>query len=227
MLWPNNTITTSPRPSSSQMNSCCSSMAILGKTGALNRSLAGWKKMGLSSSIMKPSTGISWQTSKLAGRFINTCVTKTRPTANAKPSTAVPIGPITYMRTFARLKRPWWWLCARPWLLPLDDLLVVTREFIHATVSRSGLDRCLRRPGPLSTPPWLSKGDNYPDTGGLVGEHVSDYNTECLHSAIGYITPKDKLEGRAQAIFETRREKLALAQVLREQRWAVKKSEAA
>jgi putative transposase len=56
---------------------------------------------------------------------------------------------------------------------------------------------------------------------------VSDYNTECLHSAIGYITPKDKLEGRAQAIFETRREKLALAQVLREQRWAVKKSEAA
>ena len=29
-------------------------------------------------------------------------------------------------------------------LLPLDDLLVVTREFIHPEVSRSGLDRCLR-----------------------------------------------------------------------------------
>jgi transposase InsO family protein len=31
--------------------------------------------------------------------------------------------------------------------LPLDDLLVVTREFIHPAVSRSGLDRCLRRHG--------------------------------------------------------------------------------
>ena len=30
-------------------------------------------------------------------------------------------------------------------LLPLDDLLVVVREFINAAVSRSGLDRCLRR----------------------------------------------------------------------------------
>jgi len=30
-------------------------------------------------------------------------------------------------------------------LLPLDDLLVVTREFINPEVSRSGLDRCLRR----------------------------------------------------------------------------------
>jgi transposase-like protein len=32
-------------------------------------------------------------------------------------------------------------------LLPLDDLLAVTREFIHDGVSRSGLDRCLRRHG--------------------------------------------------------------------------------
>ncbi len=32
-------------------------------------------------------------------------------------------------------------------LLPLDGLLVVTREFIHPEVSRSGLDRCLRRHG--------------------------------------------------------------------------------
>lgn len=35
----------------------------------------------------------------------------------------------------------------RTLLLPLDDLLVVTREFINAAVSRSGLDRCLRRHG--------------------------------------------------------------------------------
>ena len=32
-------------------------------------------------------------------------------------------------------------------LLPLDDLLAVTREFLNAGVSRSGLDRCLRRHG--------------------------------------------------------------------------------
>ncbi|MFG6417408.1 IS481 family transposase, partial [Roseateles sp. DC23W] len=28
-------------------------------------------------------------------------------------------------------------------LIPLDDLLVVVREFINPAVSRSGLDRCL------------------------------------------------------------------------------------
>ncbi len=32
-------------------------------------------------------------------------------------------------------------------LLPLDDPLAVTREFFHEGVSRSGLDRCLRRQG--------------------------------------------------------------------------------
>ena len=32
-------------------------------------------------------------------------------------------------------------------LLPLDDLLAVTREFLCPAVSRSGLDRCLRRHG--------------------------------------------------------------------------------
>ena len=35
----------------------------------------------------------------------------------------------------------------RALLLPLDDLLAVTREFICEKVSRSGLDRCLRRHG--------------------------------------------------------------------------------
>jgi transposase InsO family protein len=35
----------------------------------------------------------------------------------------------------------------RTLLVPLDDLLCVTREFINADVSRSGLDRCLRRHG--------------------------------------------------------------------------------
>ena len=35
----------------------------------------------------------------------------------------------------------------RTLLLPLDDLLAITREFLCPAVSRSGLDRCLRRHG--------------------------------------------------------------------------------
>ena len=35
----------------------------------------------------------------------------------------------------------------RTLLLPLDDLLAVTREFLNEGVSRSGLSRCLRRHG--------------------------------------------------------------------------------
>lgn len=35
----------------------------------------------------------------------------------------------------------------RSLLLPLDDLLVITREFLNPDASRSGLDRCLRRHG--------------------------------------------------------------------------------
>ena len=45
----------------------------------------------------------------------------------------------------------------------------------------------------------------------LVEIYVAEYNNERLHSAIGYITPRDKLEGRAEKIFEERREKLEAA----------------
>ena len=44
-------------------------------------------------------------------------------------------------------------------LLPLDDRLVVTREFIHPAVSRSGLDRCLRRHGVANLKALLPKED--------------------------------------------------------------------
>ena len=42
-------------------------------------------------------------------------------------------------------------------LLPLDDLLVVTREFIHPEASRSALDRCLRRHGVANLKALLPK----------------------------------------------------------------------
>lgn len=49
----------------------------------------------------------------------------------------------------------------------------------------------------------------------FVTEFVSDYNTKRLHSAIGYVTPKDKLQGTDTDILKAREEKLAAA---REQR---------
>ena len=49
----------------------------------------------------------------------------------------------------------------------------------------------------------------------LVGEFVAHYNTVRLHSAIAYITPADKLAGRAEAIWAARRQKLAAADARR------------
>ena len=45
----------------------------------------------------------------------------------------------------------------------------------------------------------------------LVDRYVRCYNDERLHSAIGYVTPKDKLEGREAMIFAERKRKLAEA----------------
>jgi hypothetical protein len=49
----------------------------------------------------------------------------------------------------------------------------------------------------------------------LVAELVSYDNTVRLQSAIAYITPADKLAGRAEAIWSARREKLAHADARR------------
>ena len=45
----------------------------------------------------------------------------------------------------------------------------------------------------------------------IVGNFVNHYNTKRLHSSIGYITPKDKLEGREVEIFAKRKRKLQQA----------------
>jgi hypothetical protein len=44
---------------------------------------------------------------------------------------------------------------------------------------------------------------------------VQSYNTVRLNSAIAYITPADKLAGRAEAIWAARHEKLAQADARR------------
>jgi len=49
----------------------------------------------------------------------------------------------------------------------------------------------------------------------IVDGFVEHYNTERLHSSIGYITPKDKLEGREKEIFAQRDLKLHQARELR------------
>ena len=61
----------------------------------------------------------------------------------------------------------------------------------------------------------------------LVKTYVAHYNTVRLHSAIGYITPQDKLEGRAKAIQKRRRQKLSAAQAHRQQVYAPQTSEVA
>jgi putative transposase len=57
---------------------------------------------------------------------------------------------------------------------------------------------CIRPKTPLSLA----------DARRLVAEYVSHYNTVRLHSAIGYVTPQDKLQGRESVIFADRDRKL-------------------
>ena len=51
----------------------------------------------------------------------------------------------------------------------------------------------------------------------IVTDFVAHYNHVRLHSATGYITPKDKLDGRDQEIFDARDRKLAEARERRKQ----------
>jgi transposase InsO family protein len=74
----------------------------------------------------------------------------------------------------------------------------------HQTVKRD----CLRTHVPLSLE----------DARQLVAGFVDHYNHIRLHSAIGYVTPADKLAGREQAIFAQRDRKLAAARERRAQR---------
>ena len=57
-----------------------------------------------------------------------------------------------------------------------------------------------------------------------VEKYVLEYNTICLHSAIGYVTPLAMLEGRQQAIFDERDRKLEEARELRAKTRAAKSS---
>src|SRR5438105_14790244 len=51
----------------------------------------------------------------------------------------------------------------------------------------------------------------------IVSDYVTYYNTARLHSAVGYVTPKDMLDGRDKAIHAERDRKLAEARQRRQQ----------
>ena len=70
-------------------------------------------------------------------------------------------------------------------------------ERYHKTIKGT----CIR----VNTPLSLS------DAQRLVTDFVDHYNNRRLHSAIGYITPADKLQGRAETILAQRDAKLAAA----------------
>ena len=74
-------------------------------------------------------------------------------------------------------------------------------ERYHRTIKGT----CIRVNTPLSLA----------DAQRLVTDFVDHYNNTRLHSAIGYITPKDKLQGRAETILAQRDAKLATAREAR------------
>lgn len=74
----------------------------------------------------------------------------------------------------------------------------------HGTIKRE----CIRPGTPLSLE----------DARRIVAKYIEYYNTERLHSALGYVTPRDKLEGRDKEIFAARDRKLEAARELRKQR---------
>jgi transposase InsO family protein len=59
----------------------------------------------------------------------------------------------------------------------------------------------------------------------VIDRTVRHYNEVRLHSAIGYVTPKNKLEGREKEIFEQRDRKLEVARARRAEARARKSSE--
>jgi len=80
---------------------------------------------------------------------------------------------------------------------------------------RSVKSECIRPSTPLSLD----------DARRSVSDYVTHYNEVRLHSAVGYVTPKDKLEGREAEIFAQRDRKLAEARERRRARRLALRSE--
>ena len=57
----------------------------------------------------------------------------------------------------------------------------------------------------------------------LIEDYIEYYNTQRLHSAIGYVTPESKLEGRETEVFKAREDKLAAARERRKEKRQIRK----
>ena len=77
-------------------------------------------------------------------------------------------------------------------------------ERFHGTIK----DECIRPGVPLSLD----------DARRMVAKYIGHYNNVRLHSAIGYVTPNDKLNDRDKEIFKERDRKLEEARELRKQK---------
>lgn len=77
-------------------------------------------------------------------------------------------------------------------------------ERFHGTIK----DECIRPGVPLSVD----------DARRMVAKYIGHYNNVRLHSAIGYVTPNDKLNDRDKEIFKERDRKLEEARELRKQK---------
>lgn len=108
-----------------------------------------------------------------------------------------PIMPKTIHATLSREEE---WIVVelrKTLLLPLDDLLAVTKEFINPKVSRSGLDRCLRRHGVANLKTLLPK-----EEGAAKGKTKSfkDYDPGFIHVDVKYL-PQMPDEGHRKYLF--------------------------
>lgn len=74
----------------------------------------------------------------------------------------------------------------------------------HGTIK----DECIRPSGPQTVEEAIK----------LVRDYVDHYNNQRLHSAIGYVTPADKLAGHAEPIQAARDERLEAARERRRER---------
>ncbi len=84
-------------------------------------------------------------------------------------------------------------------LLPLDDLLVIVREFINPDVSRSGLARCLKRHQVNDLKALIA--EKYPETDGKKPlKTFKDYEPGFLHIDIKYL-PKMPDEEQHRYLF--------------------------
>ena len=72
-------------------------------------------------------------------------------------------------------------------LIPLDDLLVVVREFIDPGVSRSGLDRCLRRHGVSNLLALQAQAREAAGEAAAHPKSFKDYEPGFLHVDIKYL----------------------------------------